>query len=41
MKSLFKKLANANISTAYIFILLGVSTLMMVGYFSYTLTNIR
>ena len=35
MKRLFKKLANTNISTAYIFILLGISTLMMAGYFSY------
>ena len=35
MKKLFKKLANTNISTAYIFILLGISTLMMAGYFSY------
>ena len=34
MKRLFKKLANTNISTAYIFILLGISTLMMAGYFS-------
>lgn len=35
MKKLFKKLANTNISTAYTFILLGISTLMMAGYFSY------
>ena len=35
MKRLFKKLATTNISTAYIFILLGISTLMMAGYFSY------
>ncbi len=35
MKKLFKKLATTNISTAYIFILLGISTLMMAGYFSY------
>ena len=35
MKRLFKKLATTNISTAYIFILLGISTLMMTGYFSY------
>ena len=35
MKRLFKKLANTNISTAYIFILLGISTIMMAGYFSY------
>ncbi len=35
MKRLFKMLANTNISTAYIFILLGISTLMMAGYFSY------
>ena len=35
MKRLFKKLVTTNISTAYIFILLGISTLMMAGYFSY------
>ena len=35
MKDKLKKLFNTNISTAYIFILLGISTLMMVGYFSY------
>ena len=35
MKRLFKRLATTNISTAYIFILLGISTLMMAGYFSY------
>ena len=35
MKRLFKKLVTTNISTAYIFILLGISTLMMTGYFSY------
>ena len=35
MKSLFEKLTNTNISTTYIFILFGISTLMMAGYFSY------
>ena len=35
MKNLIKKLSNTNISKTYMFILLGVSALMMVGYFSY------
>ena len=35
MKKIFKKLATTNVSTTYIFILLGISTLMMAGYFSY------
>ena len=35
MKGILKKLFNTNISTMYIFILLGISTLMMAGYFSY------
>ena len=35
MNRLFKKLATTNISTTYVFILLGISTLMMAGYFSY------
>mgnify|MGYP004467448817 CR=1 FL=1 len=35
MKNLIKKLSNTNISKTYMFILLGVSTLMMAGYFSY------
>ena len=35
MKNLIKKLSNTNISVTYMFILLGVSALMMVGYFSY------
>ena len=35
MKNLLKKLATTNISTAYVFILLGVSALMLTGYFSY------
>ena len=35
MKNLIKKLSSTNISKTYMFILLGVSALMMVGYFSY------
>ena len=35
MKRLIKKLFNTNISTSYMFILLGISSLMMLGYFSY------
>ncbi len=35
MKNLIKKLSNTNISKTYMFILLGVSALMMTGYFSY------
>ena len=35
MKRLIKKLFNTNISTGYMFILLGISSLMMLGYFSY------
>ena len=35
MKNLIKKLSNTNISKTYMFILLGVSALMMAGYFSY------
>ena len=35
MKDLIKKLSNTNISKTYMFILLGVSALMMAGYFSY------
>ena len=35
MKNLLKKLATTNISTMYVFILLGVSALMLTGYFSY------
>ena len=35
MKKLIKKLSSTNISKTYMFILLGVSALMMVGYFSY------
>ena len=35
MKNLFKKLVTTNISTTYVFILLGVSALMLTGYFSY------
>ena len=35
MKGLFRKLSNTNISITYMFIVLGVSTLMVVGYFSY------
>ena len=35
MKRLFKKLVTTNVSTMYVFILLGISTLMMAGYFSY------
>ncbi len=35
MKGLINKLLKTNISTNYIFILLGISSLMMVGYFSY------
>ena len=35
MKRLIKKLFKTNISTSYMFILLGISSLMMLGYFSY------
>ena len=35
MKNLIKKLSSTNISKTYMFILLGASALMMVGYFSY------
>ena len=35
MKNLIKKLSSTNISKTYMFILLGVSALMMTGYFSY------
>ena len=35
MKNIFRKLSSTNVSITYMFILLGVSTLMMVGYFSY------
>ena len=35
MKNLLKKLKTTNISTMYVFILLGVSALMLTGYFSY------
>ena len=35
MKNLIKKLSSTNISKTYMFILLGVSALMMAGYFSY------
>ena len=35
MKNLIKKLSSTNIYKTYMFILLGVSALMMVGYFSY------
>lgn len=35
MKNLIKRLSNTNISVTYMFILVGVSILMMVGYFSY------
>ncbi len=35
MKIIVKKLFNTNISTSYMFILLGISSLMMLGYFSY------
>ncbi len=35
MKNLIKKLFKTNISTTYMFILFGVSALMMIGYFSY------
>ncbi len=35
MKNLIKKLSSTNISKTYMFILLGVSALMMIGYFSY------
>ena len=35
MKNIIKKLSNTNISMTYMFVLVGVSILMMVGYFSY------
>ena len=35
MKNIFRKLSSTNVSITYMFILLGVSALMMVGYFSY------
>ena len=35
MKNLIEKLSSTNISKTYMFILLGVSALMMAGYFSY------
>ena len=35
MKDLIKKLSKTSISKTYMFILLGVSALMMAGYFSY------
>ena len=35
MKKIIKRLFNTNISTSYMFILLGISSLMMLGYFSY------
>ena len=41
MKGLFKKLLRTDISISYMFILLGISTLMMVGYFSYAWFTVR
>ena len=35
MKNIIKKLSNTNLSMTYMFVLVGVSILMMVGYFSY------
>ena len=35
MKNIIKKLSNTNISMTYMFVLVGVTILMMVGYFSY------
>ena len=35
MKNKLKKIFNTNISTMYVFLLLGVSALMLTGYFSY------
>ena len=35
MKSLIEKIFNTKISTSYMFILFGVSALMLTGYFSY------
>ncbi len=41
MKKLMNKLVNAKISNSYMFILFGISAVMMAGYFSYAWFTIQ